>query len=154
MTSNLGAETAGKSLGFGAGAAAALDRHYRAAATAFFRPELVNRLDQIVPYRALDRAVVARLAARLLAAALAREGLVRRGVVVDVDRAVAPRLAELGFDARLGARPLKRAVETHVIAPLARLVARLGARSPGRLTVVVDAAGDLQIVAAGGNVIA
>jgi len=64
MTSNLGAETAGRVIGFGDGGAASDEAHYRAAAAAFFRPELLNRFDQIVPYRPLGREVIASLARR------------------------------------------------------------------------------------------
>ena len=139
LTSNLGADGAGRSLGFGAGGASGHEAHYRAAATAFFRPELLNRFDQIVPYRPLGPEVIAQLARRALGAALAREGLARRGVTVAWDEAVVERLAALGFDARLGARPLKRAVEDHVVAPLARLLAARSAAPPSRLRLAVHA---------------
>jgi ATP-dependent Clp protease ATP-binding subunit ClpC len=140
LTSNLGADGAGRSLGFGAGGVEAHDAHYRAAATAFFRPELLNRFDQIVPYRPLGAGVIAQLARRALTAALAREGLVRRGVTVEWDEAVVARLAELGFDPRLGARPLKRAIEEHVVTPLARVLAARSAVPPPKLRLVVAAA--------------
>jgi ATP-dependent Clp protease ATP-binding subunit ClpC len=130
LTSNLGADSAGRSLGFGAGGIAAHEAHYRAAAAAFFRPELLNRFDQVVPYLPLSADVVARIARKALEQALAREGLARRGVRVEVDDAVVARLAALGFEPKLGARPLKRAIETHVIAPLARLLAAAGRGAP------------------------
>jgi ATP-dependent Clp protease ATP-binding subunit ClpC len=152
LTSNLGAEGAGRSLGFGPGAAAAASAaaaaHYRSAAAAFFRPELLNRFDQIVPYRPLTPEVVARLARRMLGAALGREGLLRRGLQIDFDDAVVARLAELGFDARLGARPLKRAIETHVVAPLARLVARTAHRPRARLRLGVGDGGEIVVESA------
>jgi ATP-dependent Clp protease ATP-binding subunit ClpC len=136
LTSNLGADGAGRSLGFGAGSSGH-DAHYRAAAAAFFRPELLNRFDQIVPYRPLGPEVIAQLARRALEKAVEREGLARRGVVVTWDEAVVTRLAELGFDPRLGARPLKRAVEEHVVAPLARLLAARSAAPPRRVRLAV-----------------
>jgi ATP-dependent Clp protease ATP-binding subunit ClpC len=144
MTSNLGADTAGRAIGFGDGGAAGDEAHYRAAAAAFFRPELLNRFDQIVPYRPLGRDVIASLARRLLDAALAREGLGRRGVQVNYDDEVVERLAALGFDARLGARPLKRAVEQHVVVPIAELLAAT-ARKPTAIALRV--APDGRIVA-------
>jgi ATP-dependent Clp protease ATP-binding subunit ClpC len=128
MTSNLGADTAGRAVGFGDGGATAAEAHYRAAAAAFFRPELLNRFDQIVPYRPLDRDVIASLARRMLDAAIAREGIGRRAVDVRYDDAVVDRLVALGFDARLGARPLKRAVEQHVVVPIAELLSGVGRR--------------------------
>jgi ATP-dependent Clp protease ATP-binding subunit ClpC len=123
LTSNLGAETAGRALGFGERGERDLDAHYLAAAAQFFRPEMLNRFDQIVPYRPLAPDTVAAIARKQLQAALEREGLKRRGVKVVCDEAVVARLAEVGFDLRYGARPLKRAVEQHVIAPIARLLA-------------------------------
>jgi ATP-dependent Clp protease ATP-binding subunit ClpC len=146
MTSNLGADSAGRAIGFGDGGAAGDEAHYRAAAAAFFRPELLNRFDQIVPYRPLGREVIASLARRMLDAALAREGLARRGVHVRYDQAVVDRLAAVGFDARLGARPLKRAVEQHVVVPIAELLAR-SPRKPGAIALGVA---DGRIVAEAG----
>jgi ATP-dependent Clp protease ATP-binding subunit ClpC len=150
LTSNLGADSVGRSIGFGGGGAAAHDAHYRAAAARFFRPELLNRFDQIVPYRPLSTEVVGRLARKALAEALGREGLLERGVTVEFDDAVVARLAELGFDARLGARPLKRAVETHVVAPLARLLARSAVHPASRLHLVVGEGGRIEITRAEG----
>jgi ATP-dependent Clp protease ATP-binding subunit ClpC len=145
LTSNLGADSVGRSIGFGGGSAAAHDAHYRAAAARFFRPELLNRFDQIVPYRPLGPEVVARLARRALDEALGREGLLMRNVRVTYDDAVVARLAELGFDARLGARPLKRVVETQVVAPLARLLARSAVRPASRLHLALGAGGGIEI---------
>jgi ATP-dependent Clp protease ATP-binding subunit ClpC len=136
LTSNLGADGAGRSLGFGG--AGAHEAHYRAAAAAFFRPELLNRLDQIVPYRALSPAVIAVLARRALEQALSREGLARRGARVTWTEEVVQRLAALGFDAALGARPLKRAVERHIVAPLAQLLASRSDAPPREVRIDVS----------------
>lgn len=122
MTSNLGAETSGKRFGFGDGGN---DRrsHYLAAATQFFRPELINRLDQIVAYHPLTMAEVELIARRMIEAAVRREGLSRRGVALRWSDALVAHVARLGFDERYGARPLKRAIEQHVVAPIAALLA-------------------------------
>ena len=129
LTSNLGAEASGHSLGFGD---AAEDGRARllAAATQFFRPELVNRLDQIVVYRPLSRDDIRRIASRVLEQALGREGIVRRGAKVRYGPDVVERVAALGFDPRYGARPLKRAVEQHVVSALAALFADAGSHPP------------------------
>jgi ATP-dependent Clp protease ATP-binding subunit ClpC len=124
LTSNLGAETVGRSLGFGEPDTTAEASHYRSAAAQHFRPELLNRFDHIVPYRPLTREIMRPLARRVLEQALAREGLTRRGITVRFAEPVVDRLMELGFDPRLGARPLKRAVEQHVVAPLAAKLSR------------------------------
>ncbi len=138
MTSNLGADNAGRAVGFGETTATGLDAHYRAAAARFFRPELLNRIDHLVPYRALGRDSVLAIARRALDAALAREGLARRGVAVTYDPAVVDLLADLGLDPRYGARPLKRTIEQRVVTPLAWLLAARGAAPPKRVRLAAN----------------
>jgi ATP-dependent Clp protease ATP-binding subunit ClpC len=146
LTSNLGAESSGHSFGFG-GATADARTHYLSAATQFFRPELVNRLDQIVAYHPLTPAQIRQIAARVLQKAVGREGLARRGVTVTWDDCVVDRLAELGFDPRYGARPLKRAVEAHVVSVIAARLAAAGSTPPPSLTLSVDSSGAVVVVA-------
>jgi ATP-dependent Clp protease ATP-binding subunit ClpC len=145
LTSNLGAESSGRSLGFG-DASLEYRAHYLAAASQFFRPELVNRLDQVVAYHPLSREHIRQIASRVLDQALAREGLLRRSVKMKYGPAVIDRLAELGFDARYGARPLKRAVEQHVISALAIVLAEAGERPPAVLELVVNADGVISAI--------
>ncbi|NMO16578.1 ATP-dependent Clp protease ATP-binding subunit [Pyxidicoccus fallax] len=149
LTSNLGADSAGRSMGFGGGSVRDLEAHYLGAATAFFRPELLNRLDQVVPYRALTPEVIRALARRTLEAALSREGLTRRGVKVSFGDDVVEHLARTGFDARYGARPLKRAVEQHVVAVLAQWLAAHASAPPGQVMLRVGAEGKVELAANG-----
>jgi ATP-dependent Clp protease ATP-binding subunit ClpC len=137
LTSNLGADTASRSLGFSAGARADLSAHYVSAAAQFFRPELLNRIDHVVPFAALSDETVLTITRRTLEAALSREGLHRRRVKVRYDDAVVSTLARLGFDPRYGARPLKRAIEQWVIGPIARVLAARGPSSPPEVELVV-----------------
>jgi ATP-dependent Clp protease ATP-binding subunit ClpC len=141
LTSNLGADNAGRSVGFGGGSVRDMEQHYLGAATAFFRPELLNRLDQVVPYRSLTPEVIRALARRTLEAALTREGLTRRGVKVSFGEDVVEHLARTGFDARYGARPLKRAVEQHVVTPLAQWLAAHASAPPAQVVLRVGADG-------------
>ena len=129
MTSNLGAESYRRgAVGF-AGEANAADfseRHFEREVKAFLRPEMFNRLDRIVPFAPLDRATIARIARREIDHVLAREGLRFRGVSLKLDDAVVDHLAQGGFDPRYGARPLKRAIERQLVAPLAEGLNRYG----------------------------
>ncbi|RKH18260.1 ATP-dependent Clp protease ATP-binding subunit [Corallococcus sp. CA047B] len=145
LTSNLGADSAGRSLGFGGGSVRDLEQHYLGAATAFFRPELLNRLDQVVPYRPLTPDVIRALARRTLEAALAREGLTRRGVKVSFGEDVVEYLARTGFDARYGARPLKRAVEQHVVTRLAQWLAGHASAPPAQVVLRVGTEGTVEL---------
>ncbi|MFT3764040.1 MAG: AAA family ATPase [Minicystis sp.] len=135
MTSNLGVADA-RAVGFGdtgdAGASIAKVREH-------FRPELVNRIDHIIPFRRLSRADVLRIVDLELAKAQARTGLVRRGLRLTVTDAAKERLAELGYEPARGARPLVRVIEERVITPLAaRMAADAGL---GDREIVVEVAG-------------
>jgi ATP-dependent Clp protease ATP-binding subunit ClpA/protein subunit release factor A len=89
----------------------------------YFRPEFVNRIDQIVAFTPLDDGAMRQIARRELGEVLMREGLVRRNVLVEIDDNVIDLLAERGFNATYGARPLKRAIERLLVLPLARFLA-------------------------------
>lgn len=123
MTSNLGAgreRTIGlRQRGQGEDAGA-IDAHYREAARAYFKPELLNRIDFLVPFRDLGESDVRTIARLMLDAALQREGFARRNIEVAWQPEVLDLLMEHGFDPRYGARPMKRAVEQHVLIPLSR----------------------------------
>jgi ATP-dependent Clp protease ATP-binding subunit ClpC len=115
MTSNVGAERS-KTLGF--------DEHvqppFERIVLERFRPEFVNRIDSIVTFQPLDRATIARLVVRELQSLSQREGLTKANLRLTWDDAVVEHLANSGFDLRYGARPLQRAIERLVVAPLSR----------------------------------
>jgi ATP-dependent Clp protease ATP-binding subunit ClpC len=87
-----------------------------------FRPELVNRFDRVVVFRPFERATMRALLDKELADALARRGLRGRPWAVEVDESAYAFLIDKGFSPELGARPLKRAVEQYLLAPLARAI--------------------------------
>jgi ATP-dependent Clp protease ATP-binding subunit ClpC len=115
MTSNLGAGQS-RSVGFNQQSGP----RYKDAALRFFRPEFFNRMDRVVTFRSLLPESVKAITKRELDAIARRDGLVRTGVRVEWSDALVDRLAGIGFDSRYGARPLQRAVEREVVAPLAR----------------------------------
>ena len=84
---------------------------------AHFRPEFINRIDEIVVFNALDRtriAEIARIQLRRLEARLAAQDM----KLVVSDAALAE-IAKVGFDPLYGARPLKRAIQQQIENPLA-----------------------------------
>ncbi|WP_437307493.1 AAA family ATPase [Sorangium sp. So ce388] len=154
MTSNLGAAErraqAGFSGGPGAGSPeerAALDEaHYQRVVAGAFRQEFVNRIDRVVPFRSLTReelAEVARLTAQRLSQ---RRGLSEAGIALEVSPRALARLAEDGHAPAYGARALRRHLEEHLAAPLARLLAGLGGEAR-ELTVRVTEAGEPEAAA-------
>jgi len=155
MTSNLGADVAvarpARSIGFrsgGEGEAARGDEGaVIAAARAALPPELYNRIDEVMAYAPLSSSDVREIARRLLGS-LSRALGGERGVTLDVDDAVHEALVQLGgYDAELGARPMKRAIAKHVEAKLAELLLRGDLDEGDVARVTVDRDGDIVVVA-------
>ena len=87
-----------------------------------FRPELLNRIDRIVVFRPFEREQMRALLERELELVLERRGFRDRPWVVEWDESALDLLLRTGFSAQLGARPLKRAVEQRLLAPLAAAI--------------------------------
>jgi ATP-dependent Clp protease ATP-binding subunit ClpC len=137
LTSNLGAdatrsgarERAGR-IGFGGRSVshetevAAREEEIIQAARAALPPELYNRLDEVLAFAPLTKEDVAEVARRMLAA-FSRELEAARGVRLDVDDAAVQALLEQGgYDAELGARPMRRAIARHIEAKIAEMMLR------------------------------
>ncbi|WP_297480700.1 ATP-dependent chaperone ClpB [Ferrovum sp.] len=93
-----------------------------------FRPEFVNRIDEIVVFHALGEAQV-RSIARIQMAQLIRR-LEKMELTLEVSDTALDQLAAVGFDPVYGARPLKRAIQSELENPLARRILE-GAFLPG-----------------------
>jgi ATP-dependent Clp protease ATP-binding subunit ClpB len=83
----------------------------------FFRPEFLNRIDEIVEFHQLTREQLAEIVELQLARLRIR--LAERGISIEVTDAAKEALAEAGWDPTFGARPLKRAIQRLVENPLA-----------------------------------
>jgi ATP-dependent Clp protease ATP-binding subunit ClpB len=83
-----------------------------------FRPEFINRVDDIVVFRPLGKEQIKSIAKIQLAALRAR--LADKGYKLSLSAAAMDKLAEAGFDPVFGARPLKRAIQVQVENPLAQ----------------------------------
>ena len=87
-----------------------------------FRPEFLNRIDRIVVFRPLGREIMRALLEKELTDVLERRGFRMQPWAVEWDEAAVDFLIEEGFSAELGARPLKRAVEQHVLTRIATAI--------------------------------
>jgi ATP-dependent Clp protease ATP-binding subunit ClpC len=152
VTSNLGsAIESGRSLGFGArGSEGFSSDRVERAVRGVLRPELVNRFDRVIVFRPLARSVMRGIVRNEVRIALRRRGLAVRDWAIEVDESAVEFLLESGFTADLGARPLRRAVERHLLAPLARAIATHEAPSGEQFLLVSSGAErlDVQFVAA------
>jgi ATP-dependent Clp protease ATP-binding subunit ClpC len=121
MTTNLGAADP-RPAGFSPDPDLTAD--YGAAIRNFFRPELLGRLDATISFRPLQPAALESIVELELAKLRERPGLVARGLRLEITASARSRLAALGHDPRLGARPLRRTIEDLVVAPIAERMAR------------------------------
>jgi ATP-dependent Clp protease ATP-binding subunit ClpC len=120
LTSNLGATLPhGASVGFAQEQSQFASSSVERAVGRAFRREFVNRIDRVVVFRPLGRAVMRELLRKELNDVLTRRGLRTRQWAVEWDESAVEFLLEKGFTADLGARPLKRAVERYLLSPLA-----------------------------------
>lgn len=84
----------------------------------YFRPEFLNRVDELVVFHPLGREQIRGIADIQLA--LLRKRLAERELSLTLDDEVMDKLAEAGFDSAFGARPLKRAIQQYIENPLAQ----------------------------------
>jgi ATP-dependent Clp protease ATP-binding subunit ClpC len=87
-----------------------------------FRREFLNRLDRIVLFNPLDRTLMRDILHKELQRAMGRRGLRNRDWAVEWEPSAIEFLLDRGFTPDLGARPLRRAIEQHLLAPLARSI--------------------------------
>jgi len=115
MTTNAGAElTSRPSIGF------TTQDHSTDAMEAIkrlFSPEFRNRLDAIIQFKPLDPAVITQVVDKFIYELEAQ--LQEKQVTLDVEDSAREWLAEHGFDARMGARPMARVIQEHIKKPLA-----------------------------------
>ena len=102
---------------------------------ATFRPEFLNRIDEVIVFHSLDDAELGRIVDLLLADLAAR--LAEHDLTLELTPAARALVAREGNDPQYGARPLKRAIQRLIENPLAR--ALLEGRFPPGSTITVDA---------------
>ncbi|MCS7008912.1 MAG: ATP-dependent Clp protease ATP-binding subunit, partial [Chthoniobacterales bacterium] len=139
MTSNAGAETIKKqtTLGFGAPKAEesyeAMREKVMDEAKRLFKPEFLNRLDDIIVFRALDKNDLQRIVQLEVDKVVKR--IKTRDIHLELEPSAIEFLIEKGFDPTYGARPMRRAVERHLEDPLAEEILRGTITSGDRVSV-------------------
>ncbi|MEX2148940.1 MAG: ATP-dependent chaperone ClpB [Steroidobacteraceae bacterium] len=140
MTSNLGSQVIQEMAG---------EEHYDRMKAAVleivgqhFRPEFINRIDDIVVFHPLAREHIRRIVEIQLG--YLRRRLAERDIRIEVDAPALDRLGEAGFDPVYGARPLKRALQQELENPLAQRILR-GEFGPGD-TITVEVKDDALVM--------
>ncbi len=111
----------------------------------YFRPEFINRIDEVVVFHPLDEANIASIARIQLQYLESR--VARMEMKLEVTDAAVAEIAKAGFDPVYGARPLKRAIQGEIENPLAREI--LSGRFAPKDTIRVDAEGGRIVFAKG-----
>ncbi|PJG62884.1 ATP-dependent chaperone ClpB [Yersinia kristensenii] len=118
MTSNLGSDLIQER--FGERSYTEMKEMVMEVVTHHFRPEFINRIDEVVVFHPLGRAHLASIASIQLARLYKR--LEERGYQVTITQPALEFLGETGFDPVYGARPLKRAIQQEIENPLAQQI--------------------------------
>ena len=150
MTSNTGARSiteTGRRLGFsGGGSAGQTQEEIRSAVMGelrrTFRPEFLNRIDETVVFRRLSQEELQQVATGMLHPVVQR--MAGLGVTLEVTDEALEKLAELGYDERYGARPLRRIIRTSIEDAVAERLLD-GSLQPGGTVRAVAADGRVQI---------
>ena len=119
LTSNVGAREAAQE-SFGFNPSGGKENIYEKALKETFRPEFLNRIDQVVTFRPFSRIEQRALLEMELQRVLSRRGLRDRPWAVEWEESAIDFLLSRGLTAQLGARPLRRAVERYALTPIAK----------------------------------
>ena len=95
-----------------------------------FRPEFLNRIDDVVVFHALDRTNIESIAKIQLQRL--HERLAKLDMQLDVSDAALEQIGKVGYDPLFGARPLKRAIQQEIENPVAKLILAGQVRAEGR----------------------
>ncbi|MDD3587321.1 MAG: AAA family ATPase, partial [Thermoguttaceae bacterium] len=132
LTSNLGMDQFGKmSLGFDREKTEfSTTEHFTSAVAKQLRPELLNRIDRIIPFCALSQKTLRRILDRELMLLKQRQGITACHATLVVDDEVKDELVRLGYNPLYGARPLRRTLEQQLLRPLAELLSTRSKEEP------------------------
>ncbi len=123
MTSNLGASAhRSAGLGFAPSADVFSKEQVLRAISQTYRPEFQNRLDKVIVFQPLTRDLMRGILKKQLAELLERRGLKDRAWAIEWESSALEFLLAKGFSPDMGARPLKRAIDQYVVAPLASII--------------------------------
>ncbi|HLV49510.1 MAG TPA: AAA family ATPase [Erysipelothrix sp.] len=96
------------------------EAHYQMAVKQHFKPEFINRIDEIVIFNALDDDVLYEIAIKFTDELIQR--VKDRGFDLEIDESVISRIVEKGSDVTFGARPMKRYIQNEIETPIAYLI--------------------------------
>lgn len=142
LTSNIGAEYIDRMSRMGFNADTSEGADYEAAKDKvmdslknFFRPEFLNRLDEIILFNILKPEVIREIARMQIDIVVKR--LMGKGIELKVSDKALEYLAKEGYDPHYGARPMKRLIQNKILTPVASMIVTNGVTVGGSVTVDV-----------------
>lgn len=141
LTSNIGAEFMDRAANIGfatddsATESAQMKEKVMGALKNHFRPEFLNRLDDIVIFDSLSKEALAEIVEAQVREVVAR--LAAKRIELTIEPEVRTWLAEKGYNPQYGARPLKRAVQDHILTPIAGIMVEQGVMEGGCVKVSI-----------------
>ena len=142
MTTNAGSDRAGALAGFGDGTTSDADARTEKALSTFLRPEFLNRVDEVITFRSLDKEDFAKIAGIMMEEL--KTALAERSIRLTYSDKALALIAENSYSHKFGARNMRRYIQTHVEDTLAEKIIRdyehtithasVGARN-GKLTI-------------------
>jgi len=112
MTSNAGTTMKSNGIGFGNDGYAALKDKVTEALKEFFRPEFLNRVDEVIVFNELQKDELRQIVELMLKEV--REEMTRKGMKLNVTEAAIDFILEKGYDPKYGARPLRRTIQRYI----------------------------------------
>ncbi len=142
MTSNIGAEHIDRMSSFGFAKSHSEDVQYDSAKGKvteslknYFRPEFLNRLDEIIVFDILSPEVIADIV-KIQVDEVAKR-LANKEIELTVDESVMDYLAREGYDPKFGARPLRRVIQSKILTPVANMMVSQGMLKGGTVKVTM-----------------
>ena len=106
----------------------------------YFRPEFINRIDEIAIFKSLNREEILQIA-KLHIAKLSKL-LAKQGFSLEISERALNRISELGYDSQYGARPLKRAIQKYIIDKLSSKIISAEYVNGAKIEIDIDSEGN------------
>ena len=119
MTSNAGSSAKANTIGFFNDTHEALEQHVQSALKEIFRPEFLNRVDETIIFKSLKPEEIRQIVNIMIKDVFA--SLDEKNIKGSMTKAAGDRLAEVGYDEKYGARPLRKAIRTNIEDPLSEM---------------------------------
>ena len=144
MTTNAGSEFKSNALGFGVDNTLTLADNVDKSLKSHFRPEFLNRIDEIVSFKPLTKDNLRKIIDLMMKNIT--DKLAEKNITLTVDDAAKEVILRKGYDEKYGARPLKRAIQTLLEDKLAKMSLKGELKPSSSVTVTASGDDDIEVI--------